>query len=224
MYMSFEPQVMQDRFGSAHAWLDAEPAYIQLGRGFEPEPSYHANQMSSPPLSPSTFSNTYRSLKVQPKVQTLDVDSEDSQSTQDGAERWQPDTDTVTVKNIPCRSSAKELLDYLESLGFGEDTLTYFHLPLKAGQGAKGKTAFNLGYCFVGFRSPHLARAFYESAKDLCLPSRQSSKVLQVEPSRCQFRSLCDRKSMHGEVMLFEEQQRVSTGAGALENGVWLSL
>jgi len=125
---------------------------------------------------------------------------DDDTPPQDAA--WPPDADTVTMKNIPCRCRAPEILAAVEALGFGKESLVYFHLPLK-----QGKASCNLGCCFIGFRSPLIAREFFEKSLNFTFPSRQSTKVVRVAPARLQSQHL-GRSFMHGEVLWFDAESR----------------
>ncbi|CAE7464965.1 unnamed protein product, partial [Symbiodinium necroappetens] len=71
-------------------------------------------------------------------------------------QEWPAAADTVTIKNIPCRCRAQEILSAVKLLGFEEKDLVYLHLPVK-----QGRSACNLGYCFLSFQSPELARDFF---------------------------------------------------------------
>mmetsp|Transcript_78015 Transcript_78015/g.140761 ORF Transcript_78015/g.140761 Transcript_78015/m.140761 type:complete len:218 (-) Transcript_78015:47-700(-) len=134
-----------------------------------------------------------------------DVSTEDS----DEAPAWQEDVDTVTIKNIPCRCRRGEILEAIFGLGFSEDMLVYLHLPVKQGKGS-----FNLGYCFVGFRTPELARRFRDRAEGFRFQSRQSAKIIRVEPARVQAREGA-QKTMHGEVTWFGQQPQPTACLGA---------
>ncbi|CAE7946559.1 unnamed protein product, partial [Symbiodinium sp. KB8] len=94
-------------------------------------------------------------------------------------QEWPAAADTVTIKNIPCRCRAQEILSAVKLLGFEEKDLVYLHLPVK-----QGRSACNLGYCFLSFRSPELARDFFDISPSFRFPERQSRKVPQVEAAR----------------------------------------
>mmetsp|Transcript_66726 Transcript_66726/g.157126 ORF Transcript_66726/g.157126 Transcript_66726/m.157126 type:complete len:357 (-) Transcript_66726:26-1096(-) len=121
-------------------------------------------------------------------------------------EEWPESANTVTIQNIPCRCRTQEILDSIRALGFGDDELLYFHLPLK-----QGKSSCNLGYCFVGFRSPELAREFYRKSRSFKFPSRHSKKVIQVEAAKQAFNDTGTPFQMHGEVIWFTTEGTATT-------------
>ncbi|CAE8615741.1 unnamed protein product, partial [Polarella glacialis] len=125
---------------------------------------------------------------------------------------WE-NVDTVTLKNIPCRCRREEILGALADLGFGKETLTYFHLPIKQGKGS-----FNLGYCFVGFKTPELAATFHDRSIGFKFQSRQSDKVVTVEPAKVQYRNDPGYTPMHGDVVYFEERAQSNAVFGAVNN------
>ncbi|CAE8631966.1 unnamed protein product, partial [Polarella glacialis] len=90
------------------------------------------------------------------------------------------------------------------------DMLVYLHLPVKQGKGS-----FNLGYCFVGFRTPELARRFRDRAEGFRFQSRQSAKIIRVEPARVQAREGA-QKTMHGEVTWFGQQPQPTACLGVM--------
>ncbi|CAE7244375.1 unnamed protein product [Symbiodinium natans] len=124
---------------------------------------------------------------------------------------WPESADTVTIKNIPCRIRAQEILSAVCALGFTENHLLYLHLPAK-----QGRNTCTLGYCFIGFRSVALARQFWEKSSELRFPDRTSLKVPHVEAAT---------RSMHGEVLWFRreaagtEEVDVATGQGECAAG-----
>jgi len=113
-------------------------------------------------------------------------------------QEWPAAADTVTIKNIPCRCRAQEILSAVKLLGFEEKDLVYLHLPVK-----QGRSACNLGYCFLSFRSPELARDFFDISPSFRFPERQSRKVPQVEAARIPANRTHGASFMHGEVLWF---------------------
>ncbi|CAE7360480.1 unnamed protein product [Symbiodinium natans] len=171
------------------------------------ERQHQALEEPTCPVAGSHLSPRGRQPQIQRTVQTNSTNLSltlrtwgiPDQSLPSSKTSWPADVDTVTIKNIPCRCRGPEILDALRSLGFGSEKLVYFHLPVK-----EKHDAGNLGYCFVGFRNPELAEEFCRRAKNFTFPSRQSQKVISVEPARNRRDSMTSSDNMHGEIVFFD--------------------
>lgn len=97
-----------------------------------------------------------------------------------------PETITLMIKNLPCRCSAREVLDAIASVGYGSD-YSFFHLPLNARHSA------NFGYAFVGFERIDVVSGFAEAMTGYRFTGRSSQKACTIASARIQdFRSYLD--------------------------------
>jgi hypothetical protein len=86
---------------------------------------------------------------------------------------------TVMVRNIPTRFTSVSLLSVLDEAGF-MGTYSFFYLPMDF------RTGKNMGYCFINFLTPDLARLFANIFHGTRLGVTTSHKVLQVTASKRQ--------------------------------------
>jgi hypothetical protein len=87
--------------------------------------------------------------------------------------------ETLMIKNIPCRCTHQEVLDAIDSLGFG-DLYNFFHLPIRRGHGQ------NFGYAFLGFADKETTKMFADAVTGFRFANRNSSKACAVAPARIQ--------------------------------------
>lgn len=88
-------------------------------------------------------------------------------------DEWLENDTTAMLRNISSRYTAEELLAELMDRGF-QDTFDMLYLPMDF------KSHRNMGYCFVNFVRPEVARRFADAFNGVVLPRYKSKKVLEV--------------------------------------------
>lgn len=84
---------------------------------------------------------------------------------------------TLMIRGIPCSCKRDEILKAIEELGFS-GRYDFFFTPMK-----KGRT---LGYGFIGFPEPQLAKDFAINMTGYRFSNKLSSKVVSVTPATIQ--------------------------------------
>jgi RNA recognition motif-containing protein len=81
------------------------------------------------------------------------------------------------LRNLPIRTKPEELIACIHSLGF-HGRYNFFHMPLR------NRQRQNKGYAFIGFFDFEVAESFRLTMDGYRIESRQSDKVISVEPAR----------------------------------------
>jgi len=84
----------------------------------------------------------------------------------------------LMMKNIPCRCTSEEVLDAIDSLGFGH-RCNFFYLPIMTSKQ-------NKGYAFISFPTLSCVEEFIAAAQGFSFAQRKSTKVVEIVPARIQ--------------------------------------
>jgi hypothetical protein len=90
---------------------------------------------------------------------------------------------TLMLSNLPCRVTQHQMVDVLDSLGFGD---SYDLLYLPVGKPANKSGTSNLGYGFINFIDSDEAAVFAEEFQAYHFEGTNSSKLCAVRPAHIQ--------------------------------------
>jgi len=125
-------------------------------------------------------------LDVQTKLQQLEGNKEKVRAGKSGAR-------TMMICNIPCRVSHDELVEAINSIGFGS-TYEFVHLPSRY-----GASDSNLGYGFVHFFRKADAESFALAFDGYRFINRGSTEACTVKVADCQGRNASSKRSTDKE-------------------------
>jgi len=87
---------------------------------------------------------------------------------------------TAMIKNIPSRCTCQDVIDAIDSLGFG-GIYNFFYLPIRCRKEMKG-----FGFAFIGFPDAYLMQQFQAAMTGYRFTSRNSPKVVDIVRARIQ--------------------------------------
>eukprot|EP00933_Yihiella_yeosuensis_P075906 TRINITY_DN8546_c0_g1_i1.p1 TRINITY_DN8546_c0_g1~~TRINITY_DN8546_c0_g1_i1.p1 ORF type:complete len:255 (+),score=47.78 TRINITY_DN8546_c0_g1_i1:101-766(+) len=109
-----------------------------------------------------------------------DDDADDDDDDHDEDNSWDDQVRHVVIKKIPQEILDPGLLAIFADLGASTEAMNSIRLPLRR---IKNKVR-NCGYCFLEFKTPALAREFYQKAHGYRVQTQHGSKQIIVQRSR----------------------------------------
>jgi hypothetical protein len=87
---------------------------------------------------------------------------------------------TLMLCNIPCRFEHDDIVDAIQSIGFG-GFYEFVYVPQRS-----RKRSGNMGYAFVHFKSPETAASFSDNFQNFQFKRTSSTKKCMVKPAHIQ--------------------------------------
>merc|ERR1719424_199638 len=87
---------------------------------------------------------------------------------------------SVMLRNIPNKYTQRMLLSVVHDIGFTQESFDFFYLPIDF------RNKCNVGYAFINFLQPDLARRFFKALDGYQLRAFNSDKVCAVAWARVQ--------------------------------------